>query len=207
MLHSVIEAIITFVLAVINTLGYGGIFFLSLLESANIPIPSEVVLPFSGFLVSQGSFNFWVVVFMGAFGNLAGSLISYGIAYKYGRPALAALSKIFLFNEDHFNVAESWFRRFGQWSVFLGRFVPVVRTFISFPAGLFKVSLWRFSALTFIGSWLWSLFLAYLGFVLGENWTVLGGYFRQFDYIIAGAIVLLITWWAMRHFWHNKESR
>ena len=200
MLHEFIAVISGVVLYTIESLGYWGIFLLSLLESANIPVPSEIILPFSGFLVSRGSFGFWTVAFLGGLGNLAGSLISYYLAYYYGRRPVMFLSKFLLVNAEDLDRAETWFGRFGVFSVFIARFVPVIRTFISFPAGMFKVNIWKFTLLTFVGSFLWSAVLTWLGFVLGENWETLGGYFRQFDYAIVILFILIAAWWVWRHF-------
>ena len=200
MLHEFIAVISGAVLYVIEALGYWGIFLLSVLESANIPVPSEVILPFSGFLASRGVFDFWTVVFLGGFGNLVGSLVSYYLAYYYGRKPVVFLSKYLLLREEDLEKAETWFKRFGILSVFIARFVPVIRTFISFPAGMFKVNIWKFTLLTFVGSFLWSAVLTWLGFVLGENWETLGGYFRQFDYAIAILFILIAAWWVWRHF-------
>lgn len=189
MLGSILAKVSSFVLGTINNVGYLGVFGLMVLESANIPIPSEIIMPFSGFLASRGVFSFWFVVFVGALGNLAGSLISYSIA----RPLEPRLR-----TNRHFLVAQNWFKRFGELSVFIGRLVPVVRTFISFPAGLFRVSLARFTAYTFIGSFLWSTFLTYIGFVLGENWIRIEPYFRKFDYLIGAALLIFLAWFIYR---------
>ena len=194
MLSSILAKLSGFVLGTINNVGYLGVFGLMVLESANIPIPSEIIMPFSGFLASRGAFSFWLVVFFGALGNLVGSLISYSIA----RPLEPHLRK-----SRHFLAAQSWFKRFGELSVFIGRLIPVVRTFISFPAGLFRVNLTRFSAYTFIGSFLWSTFLAYIGFVLGENWIRIEPYFRKFDYFIGAAILIFLAWFIYRR--RNKN--
>ncbi|MBI2010785.1 MAG: DedA family protein [Candidatus Colwellbacteria bacterium] len=189
MFGSLIAKISSFVLGTINGWGYLGIFALMTLESANIPIPSEIIMPFSGFLASRGAFNFWFAVTVGALGNLAGSLISYALA----RPLEPRLQ-----GKKHFLMAEAWFKRFGELSVFIGRLVPIVRTFISFPAGLFKVKLGRFVIYTFIGSFLWSLLLTYIGFVLGENWIKIEPYFRKFDYLIAVALIVFLGWFIYR---------
>lgn len=182
---------------VIEATGYFGIFFLMALESANIPIPSEIIMPFSGFLASAGIFYFWAVVLAGAFGNLIGSLFSYWLGY---------LVRKGIFYRDNNKVsievkrAQKWLDQFGDLAIFIPRLLPIVRTFISFPLGVIKVkSLWRFSFLTFGGSFLWSALLTYLGFVSGKNWEVLSIYFRKFDYIILGLMVLALIWWFKSH--------
>jgi len=192
MLEEVIESLTGFVLNTIGSLGEVGVFFLMLLQSANIPVPSEVIMPFSGFLASKGEFGFWIIVTVGTLGNLAGSLISYH---------LATPMKKRLEHKKEFQSAERWFQRFGIRSVFIGRMVPVVSTFISFPAGLFKVNLLKFSALTFMGAFIWNSVLAYGGFFLGENWNILGPYFRKFDYLLVGIVIIGIgtyTWYHLK---------
>ena len=198
MFEEIISTISNFVLDVIEAWGYTGVFFLMLLESANIPVPSEIIMTFSGFLASVGKFNFWLVVLVGALGNLVGSWINYGIAYRYGHKSEKVLSKLGLMNAEEFKLAENWFKRFGLFSVFIGRLLPVVRTFISFPAGIFKVSLLEFSLLTFFGSFLWSWALTYLGYLAGENWNFLAPYFKQADFIIV-ALILVGSVWLIYH--------
>ncbi|MDP2648080.1 MAG: DedA family protein [Candidatus Yanofskybacteria bacterium] len=202
MLSDLIAAISLLVLQTIEYFGYAGVFFLMALESANIPVPSEVIMPFSGFLVSQGAFSFWAVVFWGAFGNLAGSLFSYWLGFRWGRKALP-YAKYLLLHEHDIVAAERWFARFGNVAAFFSRLLPVVRTFISFPAGIFRVPLLSFSLYTLAGSFAWSAFLAYLGMVLGENWHALESYFRQFDIAIVALGAAVVTWWIYRHFSRN----
>jgi len=203
MISVILEIISGYILSIIETTGYLGIFFLMVLESANIPIPSEVIMPFSGFLVASGVFNFWLVVLMGSLGNLVGSLFSYWLGYLVNRGVLK-------WNNHRVSTeierAKKWVSRFGDWAVFFSRLLPIARTFISFPLGILKVkSLWRFSILTFIGSFIWSTFLTYLGFILGKNWKILEVYFRKFDYLILILILLVIGWWLRKHF-KNRES-
>lgn len=202
MLSDLIAAVSLFVLKTIEYFGYAGIFFLMAVESANIPVPSEVIMPFSGFLVSQNLFSFWGVVFWGALGNLAGSLFSYWLGFRWGRRALP-YAKYLLIHEHDITAAERWFARFGNAAAFVSRLLPVVRTFISFPAGIFRVPLASFLLYTFAGSFLWSAFLAYLGVVLGENWHILESYFRTFDVAIVAAGAAAAAWWIYRHFSRN----
>jgi membrane protein DedA with SNARE-associated domain len=203
MISTILAIVSSFTLLVIKKTGYLGIFLLMAIESANVPVPSEIVMPFSGFLVSTGVFSFWLVVFFGAFGNLAGSLFSYWLGYL-------ARNKIFSFGkEEKISIeverAKKWTERFGDWAAFLSRLLPIVRTFISFPLGVLKVkSLWRFSAFTFAGSFIWSAFLAWLGLKLGENWESMEVYFRKFDYAILALIIIGGAWWIWRHFKPQK---
>lgn len=205
MISLILEAISNYILLVIQKTGYLGIFFLMALESANIPVPSEIIMPFSGFLVVSSVFNFWLVVIVGALGNFGGSLFSYWLGYLVRRGVL---------RWDNHKVgaeierAKEWVKRFGDWAIFFSRLLPIVRTFISFPLGILKVkSLWRFSFLTFAGSFIWSMFLTYLGFILGKNWQILEIYFRKFDYLILILILAIIIWWIWQHFKNKNHSR
>ncbi|MCL5268180.1 MAG: DedA family protein [Bacteroidetes bacterium] len=182
------------VIEIIRYLGYPGVFLLMTLESVNIPIPSEVIMPFSGFLAMQGTFNFWAVASVGTLGNVAGSLLSYFLAEwilkmrnRYG------LLKIIL-SDKHLEKTNSWFLKYGSYSIFFGRVVPVVRTFISLPAGIGKMNPLKFTYLTFLGSFLWSLFLTYVGFFLGNNWVAIQVYFRKIDYAVLGITVVIILY-------------
>jgi len=183
----------------IDKSGYFGIAVLMALESANIPIPSEIIMPFSGYLVFQGKFNLLWVVFWGAFGNLAGSIISYYLGFFGGRVFFEKYGKFLFITKHDFDLAEKWFQKYGAIIVFASRVLPVVRTFISFPAGVAKMNIWKFSIYTFGGSFIWSYFLAYAGVITGENWNVLGGYFRKFDWALVLLCVLFIIWWIRRH--------
>lgn len=179
-------------------------FLLMFLESANIPIPSEIIMPFSGFLANSGVFNFWLVVFIGALGNLIGSLFSYWLGYLV-RKGILRWDNHKISNEVE--RAKLWLERFGDYAVFISRLLPVIRTFISFPLGILKFkSLWRFSILTFAGSFIWSGFLTYLGFIFGKNWQILEIYFRKFDYLILLSLVVAIIWGAWRHFKKQKYA-
>ena len=195
MIADILEVVSLFVLGVIETWGYWGVFFLMALESANIPIPSEIIMPFSGFLVSTGVFDFWTVVFLGALGNLTGSLASYYVAGYY---------KGWVENNRHFDQAKGWIAKYGVAAAFWSRMMPIVRTFISFPAGLFKVPIWKFSFFTFIGSFIWSALLTYPGVYWGENWTIIEPVFRKFDLVIAVLLVLGIVWGLKNHFGKKK---
>ncbi|MCL4405173.1 MAG: DedA family protein [Patescibacteria group bacterium] len=191
---SLLSEISAFILAVVSSLGYWGVFILMVFESLDIPIPSEVVLPFAGFLVYLGKFDIVAVILIAATGNLVGSLINYWLAYRYRDGAAALIEKWHLVGVKEINWAYRWFETRGLIVVFLGRLLPIVRTFISFPAGFFKVSLKHFALLTFIGSFIWGAALTYIGYVAGYNWMTLEPYFRQFDYLIWGIIAIAIIW-------------
>ena len=207
MISYFLEIISNLVLLIIGKIGYSGVFLLMVFQSANLPIPSEIIMPFSGFLVSNGVFNFWAIVLVGAFGSLVGSLISYRLAHFIIKNGLRDRHKIIklIISDKNLESAEKWFNKYGALSIFIGRLMPVISTFISFPAGLAKMKISLFSILTFSGAFIWSLFLTGLGFYLGENWNVLGVYFRKFDYLILALILIAAGWWMWRHF-NNRDT-
>ncbi|MEX2033499.1 MAG: DedA family protein [Candidatus Colwellbacteria bacterium] len=190
MLETILAVISSFVLNTIETLGYPGVFLLMLLGNANIPIPSEIIMTFSGFLVGIGKFKFWLVVLVGTLGDIIGSLISYFAAHRISRR---------LRTSEDFKRAENWYKRFGMASLFLGKLVPFIRAFISLPAGIFKIKLWKFLVLVGSGALIWSIFLTYIGFVLGENWVTIAPYFRKFDFVIGIILIVGLIWWLRHH--------
>ncbi len=190
MLEALLAAIFNLILNIISTLGYLGVFLLMIPGGANIPIPSEIILPFAGFLTASGELQFWSVVLIGVLGDLTGALISYSIAKRID----SGISK-----KRNFKTAERFFQKFGEAAIFLGRILPVIRTFIAFPAGLFKVRLWRFIVLSLAGSLIWVTFLVYAGFILGDNWTVIEPYFKKFNYLIVVLLIIGFIWWLRRH--------
>jgi len=192
----VIEYLSHLIISLIESTNYFGVFILMTLESALIPIPSEVTMPFAGFLVNKGQMSFTLVVLAGAFGNLIGSLIAYALGYyleehvilgfikKYGKFALLTV--------HDYEKSVNWFKKYGNSITFFSRLLPAVRTFISLPAGLAEMNIWKFSVYTFLGSLIWSAFLAYIGVYLGSQWHSLEGYFRQFQFLIAFALIILV---------------
>ncbi len=194
-----IEVLAEFIINYISQVGYPAVFLLMTLESALIPIPSEVTMPFAGFLVGVGKLNFWLVVLLGAIGNLVGSLAAYGLGYwgqeKFARNLIKKYGKYLLITYHEVEVAEKWFRQRGELIAFGSRMLPAVRTFISLPAGFAQMNVIKFSLYTFLGSFLWSALLTYLGVALGENWTSLQTYFHKFDFLIVGLGVGLVVFY------------
>lgn len=166
------------------------------IESALVPLPSEIIMPFSGYLVSQGKFNIHLVALSGALGNLIGSLGAYYLGYlgheKIVRRFIRNYGKWILVSEDELDLAEKLMHRYKDGVVLLSRVVPGIRTIISLPAGIARLPIYRFIVLTFVGSLIWSYLLAYIGFVMGENWDTLGPYFHSLDAVILVIIVLLL---------------
>lgn len=199
MISHIISWLASIVIYVIDNTGYLGIFILMALESACIPIPSEIIMPFSGFLVAQGHFNIWLVGFLGAVGNLIGSIVAYLVGLYGGRPFVEKYGKYFLVSHRDLNLADRWFAKHGQGTVFFSRLLPVVRTFISLPAGIARMNFKKFCFYTFVGCLPWSYVLTYAGVVLGHNWADIRIYFEKFEIIIGILIAAFIIWWIRRH--------
>lgn len=194
-----LESLANWTMSVISMLGYPGVFLLMTLESALIPIPSEVTMPFSGFLATQGQFNFWLVVAVGTLGNLAGSLLAYALGF-WGQEAIVrrvirSWGKYLLISGDELDRAEGWFRKYGETIVFFSRILPAVRTFISLPAGIARMNLTKFTIYTVLGSVIWSTFLAYMGVVMGQNWTAIRAVFHKFDIVMVGLGITIVVWY------------
>jgi len=207
MITSIIDVLAQFVVHVIGILGYPGIFVLMLVESCGIPMPSEVIMPFSGFLVADGKMTLLWITIAGTFGNLAGSLLAYWIAWKGGRPLIEKYGKYILISKHDLDLADNWFKRFGDLTVFFGRLLPVVRTYISFPAGISKMNVWRFSIFTFLGALPWTLLFGWLGVKMGANWELIREKLHNFDMAILVAVILLIVLYVLRHLKHRKAER
>ncbi|HKI56354.1 MAG TPA: DedA family protein [Trueperaceae bacterium] len=188
-----------FITNTISSLGYAGIAGLMAIESACIPLPSEVIMPFSGYLASTGRFSLWLVALAGAVGSVAGSMVAYGLGAWGGRPLVERYGRYVLVSRDDLDRADRWFARYGDITILIGRVLPVVRTFIGFPGGMARMNLWRFNLYTFIGSFVWSLGLAWIGRLLGEHWDTLGGWFHRFDVVIVALVVVGAALYLIRH--------
>lgn len=189
----IINNLANFIIQIISNSGYLGIFALMVAESALIPIPSEIIMPFSGYLVFTGKFNLIGVIIAGGVGNLAGSLIAYFIGIKLGRAVILKYGKYFLLKKSHLDWAESFFEKYGNKTTFVTRLLPGIRTYISLPAGIAKMDLKKFSLYTFVGSIIWSAMLTYVGVALGEEWTKIRQYSEYIDVaVIIGIIIVII---------------
>lgn len=207
MITNLLEIIGGWVVHVISTLGYPGIVLLMAIESANIPLPSEIIMPFSGYLVYTGQFSLWWAGFWGAIGCVVGGALSYWIGMIGGRPLIEKYGKYILISHHDLDLADSWFKRHGEAAIFFGRLLPVIRTFISFPAGIAKMNFWRFCLYSFAGSLPFCLLLAYIGKKLGDNWDTLKTYFHKFDILIGVVIIAAIVWYVWRHVKNLKKSK
>src|SRR4030042_3429150 len=190
MISDILAQLANFIIKIISDSGYFGITFLMALESACIPIPSEVIMPFAGYLVAIKKFSLIWVIIWGAIGNLTGSIIAYWAGAYGGRSFILKYGKYILLKQEELDKAQRFFDKYGNLSIFFSRILPIVRTFISFPAGIAKMSFRKFCFYTFIGSLIWSAILSYIGVFLGENWESIGIYFRRFDWLI---LILLIV--------------
>lgn len=202
MLAAILDPIAQAVTASISAWGYWALALLMGLESANIPIPSEIIMPFGGFMASQGKLNIHLVALAGGVGCLWGSIVSYWIGRRYGRPLVERYGRWLMIGPQQVAMGDKLFCKYGQAVSFVARLLPVVRTFISLVAGIWKVEFWKFAVLTFIGSWIWSYLLAYVGFKLGENWEALRPLWHKFDAVIVGAGVIVVVW----YIWHHVQS-
>ena len=209
-METVTEFFVTNLTALISTYGLLAVFVLMTAESALIPIPSEITMPFAGFMAGMGVFDFWTAVAVGALGNLVGSLLAYWLGYAKGedwvRFAIRRWGKWLLIREHEYDKSKAWYQKYGQGITFASRLLPIVRTFISLPAGIAKMNLPLFSALTFIGSFLWSAVLAYVGLKLGENWLSIEPYFRKFQFVIVGLGALAVGLYIYTHIKRRKEA-
>lgn len=193
------ERLLSFLRDFYNLFHWPGVVVMMALESAGIPIPSEAIMPLAGWMLVKekglGLAYLLLAAFWGALGNLLGSLLAYWIGERGGRPLLQAYGRYFLLSPRDLALADRFFQRHGAKAVFISRLLPVVRTFISFPAGMARMSLARFSLYTVAGSFPWSLGLAYGGFLLGENWKLIREYMRPFDIPILLVALALVAWW------------
>ena len=206
MMEKLIAALAGLVIAVISRLQYVGIALLMAVESACVPLPSEIIMPFSGYLVSRGELTLWLVSLAGAAGCVIGSWLAYAIGAWGGRPLVERYGKYVLVSHRDLDLADRWFQRHGDITIFVGRLLPVVRTFIAFPAGVARMPLWRFTAYTFLGSLIWCWGLAWIGVKLGEHWNTLGVYFHRFDALIAALLALGVGLYVWRHVRHARQA-
>jgi membrane protein DedA with SNARE-associated domain len=200
-------ALAAFVKAVISSLGYPGIALLMGIESACIPLPSEVIMPFSGFLVYTGRFSsLWLVATLGAIGCNLGSILAYEVGAYGGRPLIEKYGRYILLNKHDLEVADGLFLKWGSAMVFVGRLLPVIRTFIALPAGIARMPRLKFHVYTFLGSWPWCWALAYVGFKLGERWDSdprLKHWFHRLDAVIVVVLLAGIVFFVRSH-WKNR---
>jgi membrane protein DedA with SNARE-associated domain len=209
MIARIIEVLSGFIIAVISAGGYWGIVLLMAIESACIPLPSEVIMPFSGYLVYIGRFNLFWVATAGAFGCNVGSVVAYYLGYYGGRPLVERYGRYILLSEKELQWADRFFEKYGDWAVFISRLLPVVRTFIALPAGIARMKQLRFHVFTFVGSWPWCFALAWIGMKLGEQWNTdprLKAWFHRFDAVILAVMLLAGAWFVWSRWQHRIKA-
>ncbi len=195
--------LLDFIRSVYDTIQWPGVILLMAVESACIPLPSELIMPLAGWmLIKDKGLGFeWVVLagLCGAIGNTVGSLIAYYVGDRGGRPLVERYGKYILLSHHDLDLADRFFQRWGNWAVFFARLMPIVRTFVSLPAGISKMPVGKFTLYTFAGSFPWSMALAAGGYFLGENWEDLRNWMRPADIPIAIVLVILVAWYIVRH--------
>jgi len=203
MTEKILTILFVFISHLVGTTGYAGVAILMAIESACIPLPSELIMPFAGFLVFQGSLKLVWVATAGAIGCNMGSLVAYEIGYYGGRPLVERYGRWILMGRRELDWADRFFERWGEAAVFIARLLPVIRTFIALPAGVARMTRGKFHLYTFAGSWPWCFALAYAGMKLGENWRTLGKYFHQMDAVIGVVLVTGLVWFVWTH-WQGR---
>ena len=209
MTEKILAALSAFIISVISSTGYLGVMLLMALESACVPLPSEVIMPFSGYLVYTGRFHLLAVATAGAIGCNIGSAIAYWIGAYGGRPFVERFGKYVLLSSHDLDRTDYWFHHYGEITVLVTRMLPVVRTFIALPAGIGRMPQVRFHVYTFIGSWPWCFVLAYIGMRLGRAWDTdprLKQIFHRFDAAILVLLVLAFAWFVWTH-WKKRNAR
>jgi len=199
--------VIPFLESLYTTFGYAGVVVAMSIESAAIPLPSEIILPFAGWMVSRElhepltgtSWSYWGAVSAGVIGNTLGSLVAYWVGRLGGRPLLERYGRYVLISHHDLELADRWFARWGEATVFFSRMLPIVRTFISVPAGIARMPLWRFLLFSILGAVPWVMLLVWGGLVLGDNWSQLKSSLRGLDYVVAAALVGLVALFVWRH--------
>lgn len=206
-----IEALEAFVIPFLESLytsfGYAGVVVAMAVESAAIPLPSELILPFAGWVVSRGltepltgsAWSYWGAVVAGVVGNTLGSLVAYYVGMYGGRPLLERYGKYVLISHHDLDVADRWFSRWGEATVFFSRMLPIIRTFISVPAGIARMPVWRFTLFSILGALPWVMLLVWGGVVLGDNWLQVKSALRGLDYLVAAALVAAVGLFIWRH--------
>ena len=206
MIAGLIERLALFTTAAISAMGYGGVVLLMGIESACIPLPSEIIMPFAGYLAYRGEFTLHGAALAGAVGCVAGSIPAYYVGKYGGRPAIERWGRYVLVSRREIELADRLFARWGQWVVLGGRLLPVIRTFIAFPAGVARMNMARFLVYTFVGSYPWCLALAWVGMKLGERWNQdqrLKDAFHRFDLAVGVALAAFVAWFV----WHKVRER
>jgi len=214
-LEALEQQLVAFLMNLFQTINWFGVVVIMTLESANIPIPSEVTMPLAGWMLVRGIGEvaqvpawqaLWQGGLFGAIGCTLGSVISYALGAWGGRPLVKRYGKYILVGEEDLEKADRWFARWGDWAAFISRLLPIVRTFISFPAGVVRMNFVRFTAFSFIGSFIWCALLAWGGYLFGQHWEELRAIMRPFDIPIAVIILAALGYYVYRHVRKSREK-
>lgn len=200
------ELLSGYITSFIEATGYASVFILMMMESMVFPVPSEAVMPFAGFLIAESKFTFFLVGLFSTLGSIAGSLLSYYIGLYGGKPFLNKYGKYFLLSEKELKFTEEFFKRHGSITIFISRFIPVVRHLISLPAGLAKMNMLKFLVYTVIGAGAWNIFLAFVGFYLKQNWKIVMQYSKTIDIIVVVLIIVALAFFVYAHLKNNKNN-
>jgi membrane protein DedA with SNARE-associated domain len=206
-INDVMAAMATFAVQTISFLGYGGILVLMALESMITPLPSELVMPFAGFLAAQGQFNIWLVILFSGIGSVVGSSLSYWMGFYGGYPLVVRFGKYFLLHVTDLKKAEDYFHRHGEKTIFICRFIPVIRHVISIPAGVARMKFGKFILYTFVGATIWNAFLAYLGYVLASQWRLVREYTEPISIAVAVLLVVGCVWFVYHHVKNKRKEK
>lgn len=190
----------------IASTGYLGIFILMVLESMVAPVPSELVMPFAGFLVADGKLNFWLVIVVSSLASITGSLISYFVAYFGEKELIHKFGRFVFLDKEELGWTERWFRKHGSITILISRFIPVIRHLISIPAGLARMDLKRFILFTAVGATAWNTFLLWVGMQLRERWEIVHKYSNQLDILVIAVIVVAVAYYAYRHVKRHRKA-
>jgi len=208
MTEKLLEFLFQYITSTISTLGYWGVALLMAIESACVPLPSEIIMPFAGYLVYLHRFNIYAVATAGAIGCNLGSAVAYWVGAYGGRPLVERFGRYVLLSRKDLDRTTYFFDKYGSVTVFIGRLLPIVRTFIALPAGIARMPQLRFHVYTFLGSWPWCLGLAYVGMKLGERWDTdprLKKAFHDFHLVVVVALLLGIAWFLWSHLKHRQR--
>lgn len=205
-MHYILNLLMRIVESIITTLGYPGIMIASALESACIPLPSEIIFPFSGYMVFKGVFTFWGVIFWGMLGQILGSVAAYLAGYYGAIPVLKKYGKYVFIKEHEIENSHKWFEKYGDSAIFWSRLLPVIRTFISLPAGIAKMNFWKFLIYTTLGCLPWLIALTYSGVYLGANWLEVKDFLFKFKEAILLILAAGIIYWFYIHVKNKKNN-
>ena len=202
----VIEQIALWIIQFMNLMGYAGLFLMMALESMIAPVPSEIVMPFAGYLVAQGHFSLPGGILASSLGTIAGSLIGYYMGKLGGYPLILRFGRYLLLDKEHLDFTMKWFERRGEVTILVSRFVPVVRHLISIPAGIGSMNLARFSLFTLIGGTIWNTILLVAGIWLQERWKIIHEYSHEIDYVVLAVMIVVGVWWVQRQLRRRRAT-